>query len=369
VQLIVQAPIDPGSYWMEIDGIRFTLTVAGRRARTGTYINPFYGNPALIVQPASKSASSQNQLKKSAARRTQTKSSAASSTASSASPSSFVSSTASSPSGRVRIRLSTTAVPTVTFQDAGTVGGKSVSAGTSIELQPMNGGCEARVRGDRLIGSDVLTLESSVSHTLIVDAVRGAKRLYAGTLECRIVDGKIAVINELPIEQYMEGLSEEPDSEPYEKQRAFAVAARTYVAHYALPSNRKFPGKPYDGTDDPAFFQSYSGVQFGSDNPNWMRAVRSTAGQILSIGGAPIRPPYFTSDDGRTRSPAEAGWKNFPFAEVFTSKKDPWCIGKPMLGHGVGMSGCGAAGQAMEGRSAEQILQYYYPGTRITQWQ
>jgi peptidoglycan hydrolase-like amidase len=370
VQLIVQAPIDPGTYWMEIGGIRFTLTVAGRRARTGTYINPFYGNPALIVQPSSKSSSAQNQLKRSAARRVQEISSSTASSASSSTQSSRVSSVAMTTpaSGNIRIRLTTTVVPTVTFQDPGTVGGMNVAAGTSVELQPVSGGCEARVRGERLIGRDVLVLRSSVSDTLIADSVRGAKRLYAGTLECRVVDGGIALINELPIERYMEGLSEEPDSEPYEKQRAFAIAARTYVAHYSLSSNRKFPGKPYDGTDDPAFFQSYSGIQFGSNNPNWMRAVRSTAGQILTVGGTPIRPPYFSSDDGRTRSPVEVGWKNFPFADIFVSKSDPWCTGKPMLGHGVGMSGCGAAGQAMEGRSAEQILQYYYPGTRITQW-
>ena len=32
-------------------------------------------------------------------------------------------------------------------------------------------------------------------------------------------------------------------------------------------------------------------------------------------------------------------------------------------GHGVGMSGCGAEGQANEGKSGEEILRYYYPGT------
>ena len=39
----------------------------------------------------------------------------------------------------------------------------------------------------------------------------------------------------------------------------------------------------------------------------------------------------------------------------------------PLSGHGVGMSGCGARGQAYEGKTAAQILQYYYPGTTISQ--
>ena len=35
-------------------------------------------------------------------------------------------------------------------------------------------------------------------------------------------------------------------------------------------------------------------------------------------------------------------------------------------GHGVGMSQVGARGQALEGKSAIEILKYYYPGTEVT---
>ena len=35
-------------------------------------------------------------------------------------------------------------------------------------------------------------------------------------------------------------------------------------------------------------------------------------------------------------------------------------------GHGVGMSQIGARGQALEGKSAIEILNYYYPGTTVT---
>jgi peptidoglycan hydrolase-like amidase len=134
------------------------------------------------------------------------------------------------------------------------------------------------------------------------------------------------------------------------------------------PQNRKFPGKPYDGSDDPATFQSYLGVDFSGSNPRWTTAVTSTANQVLMFGGELIKPPYFSSDDGRTRSPSEAGWTTFPFISIFTSKPDPWCNGLQLRGHGVGMSGCGALGQAKEGKSAEQILNYYYPGTRLGQF-
>lgn len=190
--------------------------------------------------------------------------------------------------------------------------------------------------------------------------------LYRGTLECTVVDGIAAIINEVSLEDYMMGLAEEPDTEPYEKQRAFAIAARTYAVWYLDSAHRKFPGKPYDGSDSPATFQMYSGKVFEAKHPRWVEAVKDTAGQVLLKDGVVIKPPYFSSNDGRTRSPAEAGWKNFPFAEIFASKDDPWCIGQTLRGHGVGMSGCGAEGQANEGKTGEEILRYYYPGTTIS---
>lgn len=195
-----------------------------------------------------------------------------------------------------------------------------------------------------------------------MDALKG---LYRGTVTCETVDGKPAIINEVALEDYLMGLSEEPDTEPYEKQRAFAIAARTYAAHYMQDAYRKFPGKPYDGSDSPAIFQKYTGKSFEKDNPRWLDAVADTANEVLTKDGKIIRPPYFSSDDGRTKAPADIGWGSFPFAEIFYAKPDPWCQGMENRGHGVGMSGCGAEGQANEGATGEQILEYYYPGTSL----
>ncbi len=188
---------------------------------------------------------------------------------------------------------------------------------------------------------------------------------YRGTLKCVDIDGDAAIINTVAMEDYLMGLSEEPDTEPYEKQRAFAIAARTYAAHYMGTTYRKFPGKPYDGSDSPAIFQKYTGKNFENNNPRWLDAVEDTANIVLTKDDQIIRPPYFSSDDGRTKAPSEIGWGSFPFAEIFTSKPDPWCEGMDNRGHGVGMSGCGAEGQANEGATGEEILEYYYPGTLL----
>lgn len=191
------------------------------------------------------------------------------------------------------------------------------------------------------------------------------KTRYRGTVTCQTIDGRPALINTIGIEDYLLGLGEEPDTEPYQKQRAFAIAARSYVTYYSDSNHRKFPGQPYDATDDPATFQKYNGKTFESDNPLWVKAVKSTSELVLTKNDSVVRAPYFSSDDGKTKSPEQAGWKNFPFAEVFLSKEDPWCSGMKNAGHGVGMSGCGSEGQANEGKTGEEILRYYYPGTTL----
>lgn len=358
LQLIVQAPILSGSYSMDIAGLHFTLSVAGRRARTGDFINPFGAHPALIVQPT---VGKPSRLITS---RVRPQSRRSSSPNPNPNP--------NPPPQQIRVRLSASASPSITFTDTGSINGKAVSPGTSMTLRARGSQCQALAGDFPMTEDSLLRLQSTGSSGLTVDAVRSKIGVYKGTLECRVLDGNLVLINELSLEDYMAGLSEEPDTDtspsppnPYEKQRAFAIAARTYALFYLQPGERKFPGKPYDASDDPAVFQSYSGMNFTVHNPQWIRAVESTRNKVLRYTDRLIKPPYFSSDDGRTRSPAEAGWKNFPFADIFLSKPDPWCAGMTLRGHGVGMSGCGAKAQALEGRSAEQILQYYYPGVRI----
>jgi peptidoglycan hydrolase-like amidase len=367
LQLIVQAPMDPGSYSMQIGGITFTISVAGRRARTGDFVNPFSGGNMVYVTPAAQPKNSSLQSRVRPQTRLSTLASSASSRSSSSAASQSALSTPLTSSTTVRIRLSNNQNPSIAFADNGSANGTAVRGGTTFDLVRVGSNCEVRTRGERFTSGMIVRFVSSVSGVLSVNGIKDKTRSYKGTLECRVVDNALVLINELPLDDYMAGLSEEPDSEPYEKQRAFAIAARTYAAYYTNPANRKFPGKPYDGSDDPATFQAYAGVNFTAANPNWLRAVQNTANEVLMIGSQLIKPPYFSSDDGKTRTPAQAGWNNFPFADIFNSKPDPWCAGLTLRGHGVGMSGCGAKGQANEGRSAEQILQYYYPGTRIVE--
>ncbi len=270
---------------------------------------------------------------------------------------------ASNPAIRIRLGYQVdTQNASITIPSGTTLNGSDVTGDVFVRANGSD--CEAWMN-NKLVTSGVIRIDPG-SDILTVASWTRAQNQFRGVIECRVLDGNLVLINELPLESYMAGIGEEGDGEPYEKQRAFAIAARTYAAWYLDPDHRKFPDKPYDGSDSPAEFQLYTGYVTEKKNPNWVMAVKNTAGLVLKYSGSIIKPPYFSSDDGHTRSPSEAGLgSNFPFASIFQSKPDPWCQGMKLAGHGVGMSGCGAEGQANDGKTAEEILQYYYPGTKI----
>lgn len=240
-----------------------------------------------------------------------------------------------------------------------------VSENQSVRLGIENNTCIAVTNYQLPITIDQPLRIGTLNSTFEIPSRNTHLNRFRGVLECRVISGELVLINELSLEDYMAGLAEQPDSEPFEKQKAFAVAARSYAAHYMQPQNRKFAGMPYDGDDSPARFQMYGGIVFEENNPQWVRAVRETEGIVVKKGDDIVKTAYFSSSDGRTRSPAENGWNNYPHADVFTSKPDPWCSGMKLRGHGVGMSGCGAEAQAEEGKSFVDILTYYYPGTAL----
>ena len=202
--------------------------------------------------------------------------------------------------------------------------------------------------------------------------------LYRGILELRESDGVLTIIDELPLEQYVRGIAEPLPTDPTEKSNVLAVLSRSYAYYYLQPENRKFPGEPYDGSDNPAEFQKYLGYNYEARG-SMPAASERTRGLVVEYQGAPARTPYFNRSDGRTRAPSEIGWPvgPFPFVQVV---EDPWScdgssadIGKHLScpeekrGHGVGLSGYGATGLANEGKDFREIITYYYKGVDIAQ--
>jgi len=185
---------------------------------------------------------------------------------------------------------------------------------------------------------------------------------YRGVLEIQEVDGELAVINELPLEHYLQGLAEEPNDEEYEKIKAIIVAARSYALHY-MTDAEKFPGKPYNLEDDPATSQKYNGYSFEKRAPNVVKAVNETAGEVVYYENHLVKTPYFSRSDGTYTKSALDVW-NWD-AGFLVPVSDSYCDSDTFWGHGVGLSGCGARGMAQAGYDYKEILKHYYTGVEI----
>ncbi len=186
---------------------------------------------------------------------------------------------------------------------------------------------------------------------------------YRGLIEVREENGKLIAINELLMEDYLKGLAEVPNAEEPEKIKSIMIAARTYAKYYII-IDQKFPGKPYHLDDNPDVTQKYIGYGFEKRAPNVVAGINSTRGIVVTYDGKLVKTPYFNQSDGvRTKSAREVwGWTNTPYLQ---SVDDSYCDGGGFLGHGVGMSGCGAHGMAKQGFTYEQILKHYYTGIQL----
>jgi hypothetical protein len=186
---------------------------------------------------------------------------------------------------------------------------------------------------------------------------------YRGVLEVRDVDGTLTVINELPLENYLKGLGEVSNSETVEKIKSVMIAARSYALFY-IEKDQKFKGKPYNLDDDPNVCQKYLGYGLEKRSPNISKAIDETKGQVVTLKGELVKTPYFNQTDGTSTKSAKDVW-NWD-ASYLVSVSDSYCKGDKFLGHGVGLSGCGAKGMADAGFNYLDILLHYYTGVEVT---
>ncbi len=186
---------------------------------------------------------------------------------------------------------------------------------------------------------------------------------YRGVLEFQIYADELRVINELSLESYLKGLGETSNSDNLEKIKTITVAARTYALYY-INIAEKFPGAPYNLSDDPAVSQKYLGYGLELRSPNISKAVDDTFGEIVTYDGVLVKTPYFNASDGTYTKSAEEvwGWTDAPY---LLSVSDFLCESDSFKGHGVGVSGCGASAMAEDGSDYKEILKYYYTGIEL----
>jgi hypothetical protein len=280
--------------------------------------------------------------------------------------------------GDVRVRINFNEAPTITstktfyLYDSNGKKLSTINAGGTVALGRIGLKYKAKVSSSSTVSLDAKPFQVRASDGGVLEVTNFERRpswnasyndnLFRGAIELRMVDNEYAVINELPLEDYLKGLAEEPNSEKYEKIKAIMVAARSYAKFY-MHYAEKFPGKPYHLNDDPAYCQKYLGYGYESRAPNIAKAVEATEGQVVTYQGQLIKTPYFSSSDGKTRSALEVWNWNAPY---LVQVNDSYCSGNTLSGHGVGMSGCGARGMAEAGKTYKQILNYYYTNTEVT---
>ncbi|MDR1261864.1 MAG: SpoIID/LytB domain-containing protein [Oscillospiraceae bacterium] len=162
----------------------------------------------------------------------------------------------------------------------------------------------------------------------------------------------------LPLEEYLKYVvpSEIGASAPLEAQKAQAVASRSYIS--AIIKGGATP-------DDTAQYQAFK-YRADSAIKRSIQAVNETAGEVLLYGGHVVNAWYTASNGGHTRSSKEVWGGERAWA---IAQPDPWdaAVGKPLNGHGVGMSQEGAKYAAKQGIGYRAILEFYYPNTIISQ--
>jgi hypothetical protein len=193
--------------------------------------------------------------------------------------------------------------------------------------------------------------------------------LFRSKIIVRNNEGKLLIVNELPIEDYLKWLGEVSNSDLAEKIKTIIIGARTYAYHYTDPKNRKYNTPLYDGSDNPDEFQKYLGYGYESRSPEVVKMVDATRWEVITYGGKLIKSWYFSSSDGKTRSYIEYcqsnGWKSCTDIPYLQSVDDPAWVGHVRSGHGVGISGIGATYAASLGKTYRDIITYYLKWVKI----
>ncbi len=143
---------------------------------------------------------------------------------------------------------------------------------------------------------------------------------YSGKLIAYAKDGKIILVNELPVEEYLRGVvpAEVMAGWHMETLKSQAVAARTYAVYHLGYSRRYFPDREYD-VDDTIAFQAYTGLS--DRHVRTDQAIEDTLGQVLLYDQKLIQA-YYHADSGGYTADAEHAFSHQ--VAYCTAKREPY---------------------------------------------
>ncbi|MFS0727386.1 SpoIID/LytB domain-containing protein [Paenibacillus sp. 1P07SE] len=180
---------------------------------------------------------------------------------------------------------------------------RTASQGTLLVLREDHSRSGGAAGSDNLylLGSAVKAWVSTAGEAGITLSERSG-RTYRGAFELSSFNGRLAVVNEVPLEQYLYAVvpAEMPASWPAEALKAQAVAARTYAL---------YKGTSFEIADvvDGVQSQVYRGIADEAAATN--QAVDATAGMVARYNGRLIETLFSSSSGGATAN-AEEIWGN-----------------------------------------------------------
>ncbi|OAB34192.1 SpoIID/LytB domain-containing protein [Paenibacillus glacialis] len=148
-----------------------------------------------------------------------------------------------------------------------------------------------------------------------IQVTERSKRIYRGNWEISSYNGQLALVNELPLEQYLYSVvgAEVPSSWPSEALKTQAVAARSYAI---------FQRNKYKVADvvDTTLSQVYNGTS--SEAASVTKAVDDTKGEILMKDGKVVEAIFSSNSGGVTADSSEVWNSNNNTFTSVTSEGD-----------------------------------------------
>lgn len=135
----------------------------------------------------------------------------------------------------------------------------------------------------------------------------------AGSITIRNSGGRLNIVLNVPVNEYLKGIAEVPSSWPAAAQQAQAIAARSYVLNKVAAGVRSACDCHVDDGYQGYYDQTYWGYQREKDAPPWVAAVTATAGQTALYQGKPIAAAYTSSTGGRTSAAKDVWGSAVPY--------------------------------------------------------
>jgi stage II sporulation protein D len=181
---------------------------------------------------------------------------------------------------------------------------------------------------------------------------------YRGELVVEPRNGRLTVVNVLPLDRYLRGVVpwEVPVGWHEATYEAQAVAARSYALATLHPT------ADFDLFSDQRS-QMYGGIR--AERPETNLAVGATAGQVLTWGGAVIPAYYFSTSGGRTAAVHDA-WPRQEQVPYLVSVSDPYDSISPRHRWATRLLGAGWIGRKLDLRGVSDAIVSYDESQHVT---